>query len=221
MVLFRPLQAVIWDMDGVLVDSLPTHVEAWQIILTRYGYQYTYEQMIPVFGMNDVSVLSTLTNGRFTEEEQKTLAREKESIYQDLIGREIKSLPGVSTWLENFRDGGLKQTLASSSTRESISIILKNLHIDSFFDIVVSGEGFPSKPNPFIFLKAAEKLNIQPENLLVIEDSAVGVEAAKTAGMYCLAVTTTTTKEELKKADLVVNRLNQLTIPLLESIFSR
>lgn len=220
MVSFSPLQAVIWDMDGVLIDSLPTHVEAWQVILKRFGYDYTYEQMTPLFGMTDVNVLKTLSGERFTESERGALAQEKESIYQDLISQKLQPLPGVIPWLENFRAAGLKQALASSSTVKSISIILNALQINSFFDAVISGEGGPSKPNPMVFLRAAEKMTIPPQSCLVVEDAVVGVQAAKAAGMRCLAVTTTNPEEKLQQADLIVARLNQLTISALQSILA-
>ncbi len=206
----RSLQAIIWDMDGVLIDSLPTHVEAWLPILQRYGYNYTYEEMIPLFGMTDATVLRSISGGRFSENEVASLTHEKEIRYQELIHKKTRPLPGVVKWLNSFHDAGLKQALASSSDRTSISIILNSLGIYPFFDAIVSGVGGPSKPDPTIFLKAAEQLEIPPTACLVIEDAAVGVQAAKAGGMYCVAVTTTTTAENLKRADLIVNNLDQL-----------
>lgn len=217
---FQPLKAVIWDMDGVLIDSLPAHVEAWRPILKRYGYDYTYEQMTPFFGMTDVNVLRTISSSRFTERELVSLAQEKECIYQDLIGTKLQLLPGVVAWLENFRSAGLKQAVASSSTVKSISIIMDALHLKSYFNAIVSGEGGPSKPDPLVFLRAAEQIGALPNECLVVEDAVVGVLAAKAASMHCLAVTTTTTAENLRQANLVVSRLDQLSVPALQAALS-
>lgn len=220
MLSFSPLKAVIWDMDGVLVDSLPTHFEAWRGILARLGYRYTYQEMTPYFGMTDVTVMRTIADGRFSEEEILALAHEKELLYQEMIAREAKPLPGVTAWLENFRAAGLKQAVASSSVATSISLILDAMRLNSYFDAVVSGEGGPSKPNPLVFLRAAQELGAAPETCLVMEDAVVGVRAAKAAGMRCVAVTTTNPPENLREADLVVERLSQLTTNGLRAVLN-
>lgn len=217
---FQPLKAAIWDLDGVIVDSLPTHCKALQVILKRYGYHHTYEQLIPLFGMTDVTVLRTISGDRFTETEIRSLADEKERIYQDMIITEAKPFEGVIDWLDAFRAADMKQALASSSVTKSIEMILKSMHLRSYFDAVVSGEGGPSKPNPAVFLRAAEQVGVLPHECLVLEDAVVGVKAAKAAGMYCVGVTTTNTAENLQQADLIVTRLNQLTVPGLQSIIT-
>lgn len=215
---FSPLKAVIWDMDGVLIDSLPTHCKAWRVILERYGYHYTYQQMTPYFGMTDTTVLRTIAGERFTDSEVSALAHEKEGIYQDMIVREAQPMAGVVAWLENFRAAGLKQALASSSVATSITLILDAMRLNAYFDAVVSGEGGPSKPNPLVFLRAAEQLGVLPQDCLVMEDAVVGVKAAKAAGMRCVAVTSTNPAEKLGEADLIVERFSQLTAASLHTM---
>jgi HAD superfamily hydrolase (TIGR01509 family) len=129
-------------------------------------------------------------------------------------------LPGVKKWLEVFKQNGIRQALASSGSQGNIKAILTALTAETYFNKIISGDGLPSKPDPFVFLKAADCLGILPLNCLVIEDAVVGVQAAKAAGMKCVAVTTNNPAEKLEDADVVLTNITELTTDHIRRIFS-
>jgi beta-phosphoglucomutase-like phosphatase (HAD superfamily) len=122
--------------------------------------------------------------------------------------------------MEAFRQNGVRQALASSGSPGNINVVLTALAVETYFDEVISGDGLPSKPDPLIFIKAADHLGIIPLNCLVIEDAAAGVQAAKAAGMKCIAVTTTNHAEKLADADVVLDNLAELMTDHIRRLFS-
>ena len=122
--------------------------------------------------------------------------------------------------MEAFRQNGICQALASSGSPGNINAVLTALTVETYFDVVVSGDGLPSKPDPFIFLKAADRLGVIPLNCLVIEDAVTGVQAAKASGMKCIAVTTTNPAKKLADADLVLDNLAELMTEHIRGLFS-
>jgi len=122
--------------------------------------------------------------------------------------------------MEAFRQNGICQALASSGPPGNINAVLTALAVKTYFDVIVSGDGLPSKPDPFIFLKAADRLGVIPLNCLVIEDAVTGVQAAKASGMKCIAVTTTNHAKKLADADLVLDNLAELMTDHIRGLFS-
>jgi len=209
--LIPQLSAVIWDMDGVIVDSGDIHFEAWQIILSSHQVPFSRETFDATFGMNNRDILKTLLTDRFTTTLFQTISVEKENLYRKLIPGRIELLTGVHTLLEQLHSAKIQQAVGSSAPMENIDAILDSLHLRPFFKTTISAYNIPGKPNPAVFLKAAEELNVSPYNCIVIEDSTSGVEAAKRAGMKCVAVLTTHPAEKLQNADLVVNDLGSVS----------
>jgi beta-phosphoglucomutase len=201
---------VLWDMDGVLVDSGEFHYVAWAETLAREGLPYTREQFNATFGMDNRGVLTTLL-GR--EPEAAWLARvsdEKEAAFRDAIRGKAEPLPGVVLWLARLKTAGVRQAVASSAPPANIDFLIDSLDLRQFFDAVVSTLGMAGKPDPGVFLEAARRIAVLPERCLVVEDAIAGVAAARRAGMACLAVTTTNSREALADADRVVDSLADL-----------
>jgi len=220
MIDFKKLEAVIWDMDGVLLDSRPSHFKAWDAIFRKYKITANEHQLRRTFGMTNEQVIQHITDQPISEELCSRIGPEKDIIFQCFIRDQAEFLPGVKKWLEAFRQNGISQALASSGSPGNIHVILKALGAESYFDLVVSGDGQPSKPDPFIFLKTADELKKIPLNCLVIEDSVAGVKAAKAAGMKCVAVTTTNFARKLADADMVLDNLTQLVTEKIQKLFS-
>ena len=220
MIDFMNLEAVIWDMDGVLLDSRPSHFKAWDRIFEKYEMKANTKQLRRTFGMTNQQVIQFIADQNISEEMSDRIGSEKDIIFQGFIKDQAVFLPGVKKWLVEFRQNSISQALASSGSPGNINIILKALAAESYFDCVISGDGHPSKPDPFIFLKAADELKKVPKNCLVIEDSIVGVQAAKAAGMKCMAVTTTNPAEKLAEADVVLDDLTQLMRDQIQKFFS-
>ena len=202
--------AVLWDMDGVLVDSGDFHYAAWVQTLAREGLPYTREQFNAMFGMDNRGVLTTLLGH---EPEAAWLAQvsdEKEAAFREAIVGKAEPLPGVVTWLARLKAAGVRQAVASSAPPANIDLLIDSLKLRPYFDAVVSTWGMRGKPDPGVFLEAARRAGVAPEHCLVVEDAIAGVQAAKRAGMACLAVTNTNTHAALAEADLVVDSLEMM-----------
>jgi len=220
MIDFMKLEAVIWDMDGVLLDSGPSHFKAWRATFETYKIEIYEERLRRTFGMTNQQVIQFIVDQPISKELTDRISREKDISFQNIIRDQEVFLPGVKKWMEAFRQNGICQALASSGSPGNINAVLKALAVETYFDVIVSGDGLPSKPDPFIFLKAADRLGVIPLNCLVIEDAVTGVQAAKASGMKCIAVTTTNHAKILADADLVLDNLAELMTDHIRGLFS-
>ena len=198
-------------MDGVLVDTFDGHYRAWTRIFAELAHPFTLEDFRRTFGMNNRNIFKTLLDRPLTEDEFQLLSDRKEDYFRQGVRGNSRLLPGAGEWLERFRTAGIKQAVGSSAPTENIDVHLDELNIRRYFDAVASGANLPGKPDPAVFQRAAELLGVNPADCLVIEDAVPGVEAAKRAGMRCVAVLTTNPAEKLQRADLIVPDLTHLT----------
>lgn len=201
---------VLWDMDGVLVDTGDFHYQAWRELLPEYGIEFSYDLHQETFGRNNASILSLLLREKLTPELLSEISDLKEARFRAAVRGHAEPLPGVQTWLERLREGKARQGIASSAPVANIDTLIGELGLRDYFDAIVSGADMPGKPDPTLFLKVARRLGVPPESCVVVEDAVAGVEAAKRAGMKCIAVTTTNQAESLSAADIVVDRLDAL-----------
>lgn len=202
--------AVLWDMDGVLVDTGNFHYIAWREIFDEMQIPFDEEDFRNTFGMNNAGILERITGRKPEAKEVAEISEKKESRFRDLVKGKAELLPGVRTWLDQFQNWELKQAITSSAPPENIEFLVAELRIKEYFNEIVSGFDLPGKPNPDVFLKAAAALHVDPENCIVIEDAIAGVEGAKRAEMKCVAVTTTNPASQLAQADLIVEDLGKL-----------
>ena len=220
MIDFMKLEAVIWDMDGVLLNSGPSHFKAWRATLEKYKIKVYEERLRRTFGMTNQQVIQFIVDQPISKELTDKIIREKDLLFQNIIRDQAVFLPGVKKWMETFRQNGIRQALASSGSPGNINVVLSALAVETYFDVVISGDGMPSKPDPFVFIKAADRLGVIPLNCLVIEDAVTGVQAAKASGMKCVAVTTTNHAEKLADADVVLDNLAELMMDHIKGLFS-
>jgi HAD superfamily hydrolase (TIGR01509 family) len=213
---FEGIEAVIFDMDGVLVDSEPLHMDATRRLLATYGVGYSQEANEEFIGFTDVEIFTILRARHGLLPGTDVLARQFAEHLIALLRREAVPLPGVPAVLEALRGAGYRLALASSSTPEVIGATLGALHLDGYFPVVVSSvEVGRGKPAPDVFLAAASRLGRPPARCLVVEDSRNGVLAAKRAGMGCVAVPCAVTRhQDFAQADRVLASLEEL-LPLL------
>ena len=199
--------AIIWDMDGVIVDSAPFHFAAWEEVFSRRGAKFTREDFTRLFGSRNDFIIRSVLGQDFPQKDIESLAEEKEREFRSRIKGEAALLPGVSRLLTILK-GNLKMALATSAPPENIDLILGELNIGECFDCVVSGhEVAESKPSPEIYSLAAQRLGADPRNCIVIEDSPLGIKAALAAGMKCLAVSNSHPEQDLAEASAVVSTL--------------
>jgi beta-phosphoglucomutase len=197
------LQALIFDMDGVLCDTMPYHLEAW----VRYVQQVpqlagiTRDALAKMGGKRNQELLSALLTDPFAEEDLHRWGREKEALYRSLIQDEIQWVPGLVSFLEKSRAFGLKLGIGTSACRENVELLLNHENLGRFFQArVIETDVKLGKPDPQCYLRVAERLAIDPACCLVFEDAIAGVQAARAAGMTCWGVLTLHSAAELRAA---------------------
>ncbi|MBN1259192.1 MAG: HAD family phosphatase [Anaerolineae bacterium] len=211
---------VLWDMDGVLVDTGPFHYTAWRCTLENYGISLDRELFRHAFGMNNLATLTHFLGRRPSPEVLAEISDAKEQLFRQSIQGQVTPLPGVIRWLQQLQSHAVRQAVASSAPWPNIDALLDTLALRSYFNAVVSGADMPGKPNPSVFLEAARQLHVMPEHCIVIEDSIAGIEAARRAGMKTIAVTTTHAADRLGQADVIVESLNDLPAEVFECLLA-
>lgn len=206
----RNVLGVLWDMDGVLVDTREEHYQAWAATLAAFGLPFSRQAFQAVFGMKNDAAIAHLSSRRLPAEQVAEIDAGKERTFRQMIRGRLQLLPGVREWLTRFTRWGFPQAVVSSAPRANIDALLEEVDILEVFAAVVASDGLPSKPDPAIYLRAAELIGLPPGRCWVVEDAVWGVEGAQRAGMRCLAVATTHPAEALRGADLVVDRLSDL-----------
>lgn len=207
------IEAFIFDMDGVIIDSEPLHFEADKIMMKGFGVEITDEELNAYVGVTDRRMWSELKEKYDLKVSlDELLKRQSWHKRQLFANRELQPVKGITELLFDLKKKGIATGLASSSSRNFIELILQKLNIGNYFQAVVSGQEVEnSKPAPDIFLKTAEFLNAAPVNCVVLEDSEHGVKAAKSAGMKCIAYKNPNSgRQDLSPADKIVTTLENL-----------
>ena len=192
-------KAVLFDMDGVVIDNLPYHVDAWLLYCERHGIHLTREIFYKdLNGLNSKDTFEWLLKREISKEEINEFEEEKEQIYRGFYKPFLAPAPGLMNFLTLLKAYGIKAALGTSAGSGNIDFILDGLGIRSHFDAVIGGaEVKKGKPDPEIYVRAAGMINVSPENCWVIEDSLQGIEAGLSAGMKVVGITTSHTSEEL------------------------
>ena len=212
-------KAVIWDMDGVIVDTALYHEEAWRETFHKRGMEFTSADFRHSFGQRNDTIITGVLGQTVSQEVIDTIADEKETSFRWRIRRHIEPLPGVIGLLEALAAARFQQALASSAPLQNVRMIMKDIGIERYFDSIVTEKDVTEgKPSPQGFLLAARRLGVEPEDCIVIEDAVAGVAAAKRAGMGCVAVTNTHPRSSLREADLIVGSLEEVTVADLEGL---
>jgi beta-phosphoglucomutase len=207
--LAQSIKAVIWDLDGVLVDSGEIHYLAFAATLPNFGIAFSRELFAKIFGMGNREALEFLTGGPLDQARLAAIIEQKETTFRRMVRGRARPLDGAVQWLAIFKEAGVLQALASSAPQENIDALMDELGLRGYFQTIISAPGndLPGKPDPAVFLEAARRLEVDPTACVVLEDSTAGIEAAKRAGMLCIAVTTTNVRENLLSADYIVDTL--------------
>lgn len=212
------LAGVLWDLDGVIVDTSELHYRSWQEALSEHDVELSRTEFRETFGMNNAGILRLLFGERYNEELYRQISEKKESVFRDSLKGNMALLPGVRALLTVVREAGISQVIASSAPFANIQALADELRFAEYFDAVVSGAEMPGKPNPDVFLQAAHRIGALPRSCIVIEDAIAGVQAAHRAGMKCLAVTTTNPRQDLAEADRIVDSLEVVGVADLSAL---
>ncbi len=184
-------RAALWDFDGTLVDTAELHFEAWVRTCNELGRPFTRADFAATFGRRNPEILKYLFGPESTNSANAEIGARKEEYYIEAVQQTgVELLPGVKSLLEGLRAAGFLQAIGSSAPRRNLEVILNQIKAAGYFQALTAMEDVSrGKPDPEVFLVAAKKLGVPPENCVVFEDAIAGVQAAKSAGMKCVAVT--------------------------------
>lgn len=208
--------AVLWDLDGTLVDSEEYHWQAWRETMAAEGVRITREQFLATFGLRNDSIVPQWVGPGTAPERIARIGDAKETCYRRLVRQGgLAPLPGAAEWIQRLREEGWQQAIASSAPRRNVEVVLEVLGFSGYFQAIVSAEDVPQgKPDPQVFLVAASRLGVPAAGCIVVEDAAAGIEAARRAGMPSIGLSRA---GAALAADLVVHSLAELP----EDAFSR
>jgi beta-phosphoglucomutase family hydrolase len=203
-------KALIFDLDGTLLDNNSFHRKTWEAYLKNMGKLISEEEFnAHINGRTNKDAVEYIYGRKMSEEESTKYTLEKEALYRQIYKSFIKPVPGLLNFLEILNQKNIPMAIATSGIQPNIDFMFENIPIKKYFKVIVNSSHITNgKPHPEIYLKTASLLNISPENCLVFEDAVVGINSAKAAGMKVIAVATTQTKEELSIADMIVDDFN-------------
>jgi len=202
-------KAVLWDMDGTLVNSEELHWISWRNTMAKECVVITREQFLSTFGQRNDSIVPAWLGCAATAERIGRIAEAKEELYRHLVRRVgVAPEPGVATWLDRLQNHGWQQAIASAAPRANIDAVLEALSAEHFFQSIVSAEDVHrGKPDPEVYVLAASRVGVPAERCIVVEDAGAGIEGARRAGMRSIGVSHN--GKDLQ-ADVVVESLEQL-----------
>jgi beta-phosphoglucomutase family hydrolase len=217
------LQALIFDMDGVLIDNTPVQARAFQLLFRDQGVQADATQLLRRLNGAPASEIlkEAFADKPQSDDRLEEIAGQREFLYRTLYWDDRRPLPGLVEFLEAARAAGLKIGLGTGSGQETIGYILDDLNLRRFFDVVITKDDVDKgKPHADTYAVTAEKLGVKPENCVVFEDALLGEQAAYRAHMHCVAVTSTLPGRDFQAPLLVIRDFTELTPELLEEVFA-
>ncbi|MBQ3082671.1 MAG: HAD family phosphatase [Alistipes sp.] len=211
-----PFRGAIFDMDGTLVDNSPVHVRAFEIFCNRYHVEGWREKFTTAFGRGNDEIMPMLLPEEIIREKGiPALAEEKEAIYREIYAPEIEPVKGLVELLQLLRKAGIRCAVGSSGCRANVDFVLEKCGIADYFEVVISGDMVSRcKPEPEIYLTAAQALGLDPKECIIFEDARAGFESARRAGAGRLVAIATTLQQEVlvseRLADLVVGDFSEI-----------
>lgn len=202
----KDFEAVIFDMDGTMINNMLYHKKAWMEFAKRHGLTLTEEEFREKFsGKKNDKIFAMIFQKDLTSDEITTYTEEKEGIYRELYAPDIKEVSGLFDVLELLKSHNKKLAIATTAPRKNREFGLEALHLTDTFPVILGDEDTTKgKPDPEIYLETAKRLAVEPNKCLVFEDTPPGVQAGKSAGMTVIGILTTHSKEDLSEADYCI-----------------
>jgi beta-phosphoglucomutase len=214
-------RGVIFDLDGVLIDSGWAHKQAWFDLAKRENLEFSDDFFNDTFGMQNAQIIPLMVRRELKPDELEKLSDWKEQRYRDIVSEKLVLSPGAEKLMTELRENGFQLAIGSSAPKANLDLIFKCLKLNDFINTVVTKEDVRNgKPAPETFLTAARKLSVLPRDCIVVEDAVHGIEAARAAGMLVIALTTTRGREDLFGADIVADNLDELKVEDFVGLFT-
>ncbi len=207
-------RAVLWDLDGTLIDSMPYHLAAWNDALQPLGYHFSVESFLPTIGLRNGEIVRDFLKIDRPPHDIEQLLLAKEARYRTIMReRGLPLLPGVEHWLTALRADGWRHAIVTSAPRHNVEAAVQSTHLDQWVETIVCAEDvINGKPHPEPFLLAADRLGVGPAHCIVVEDAPAGLDGARAAGMKTIGVLTT-------HAALEANEVVKSLVDLAEDAF--
>jgi beta-phosphoglucomutase family hydrolase len=214
---------VIFDWDGVILDSHAAHKRAWERLAAKLGKPIPENHMELGFGKRNETIIPEILHWADDPAEIARLGNEKEELYREVLASTgITPLPGVVPFLQRLKDAGIPCAIGTSTSRLNVEVALEAMGLGAYFAAMSCAEDVTrGKPAPDVFLLAAERIGRAPQDCVVFEDAPFGLEAAKTGGMAAVGVLSSHPAEHLPLADRHVNRLDELSLDDLHALIAR
>jgi beta-phosphoglucomutase len=216
--------AVIFDVDGVLIDSYEPHFQSWREIAARYGIDYTEAMFARGFGRTSREIVAEQWNRHDLSAEQiREIDDAKEAAYRRIVALNFPAMPGAHDLVVALHTSGFQVAVGSSGPPENVELAIEKLGLAPWINAKVTGRDVTrGKPDPQVFLIAAEKLGVPPARCAVVEDAPAGVAAAKAAGMACVGFPSTgRSRDDVAAADLVIESLSELSPETFRELIER
>lgn len=215
-------QAIIFDMNGVIINDERIHQESWRQLCQKYGFHLTEEEFKhSVFGRTEADTFTYLFHRQLSPSELEEYSAERVKIAISIFKPKLALTEGLLSFLQDLHTHGIPLAIATSSRKPYTDFILDGLNIRQFFKQVVTAEEiFKGKPDPEIYLLAAKRLQIDPSKCIVFEDSLSGIKSAQAAGMKVIGITTTHPAEELDIVDKIINSFIDISVNDLQKLFN-
>lgn len=213
---------VIFDVDGVLVDSYAAHFASWQVVARQYRFEFTERIFIETFGRTTREILAPILGPGVSSHEVAEIDERKEAAFREILAADFPGMDGAQDVIQQLATAGFRLAVGSSGPPENVALVLTRLGCRELFAAAVTGRDVTlGKPHPQVFLLAAERLGLPPERCVVIEDAPAGVEAALRAGMPCVGFASRGhTLEELHRATVRVSSLRAISSALIAGLYS-
>jgi beta-phosphoglucomutase len=208
----QPRKALIFDMDGTMIDNMMVHHRAWQQQLTIEGYNYSLSEIIKEFHGKNMEIIERIFGDKYTPEQRLRFSNDKETLYREIFRPDLKLIDGLHNLLSTAYEHEIPMGIGTAAQYANVNMVLDQLNIRNYFDVIVADVDVEKgKPNPEVFLKVAEKLGVIPENCLVFEDSPIGAKTAENAGMKAIILTTTHKAAEFETYTTLIKCITNYT----------
>ncbi len=211
-------KGAIFDMDGVIVDNVTHHLNAWKQLGRELGREFRDEDVKRVFGKRNREILKSLIGADISDEQLAKYGRRKEELYRGIMAPDLRPVPGLPEFLRSLKESAIKTAVATSGPMENVRFVLDGLGFQDAFDAIITGPDVrESKPDPAIFLLAAKRLGLPPADCVVFEDSPPGIKAGKAAGCPCIGLATTHSAAELRQyqPDRIIKDFREISVDTL------